>query len=67
VQFVDGDCEVREEWCQHALSFLASHEEVAVVFGRRGSDILSTPSIIGFAIKNGMDRLGRYKCVAATR
>jgi GT2 family glycosyltransferase len=35
VQFVDGDCEVRQGWHQHALSFLESHEDVAVVCGRR--------------------------------
>jgi GT2 family glycosyltransferase len=35
VQFVDGDCEVRQGWHQHALSFLESHEDVAVACGRR--------------------------------
>jgi hypothetical protein len=35
VQFVDGDCEVQRDWHQQALSFLESHEDVAVVCGRR--------------------------------
>ncbi|MGP0082935.1 MAG: glycosyltransferase [Steroidobacteraceae bacterium] len=35
VQFIDGDCEVRRDWHQHASTFLASHEDVAVVCGRR--------------------------------
>jgi GT2 family glycosyltransferase len=35
VQFVDGDCEVRQDWPQKALSFLEAHEDVAVVCGRR--------------------------------
>ncbi len=35
VQFVDGDCEVRQDWHRHALAFLESHQDVAVVCGRR--------------------------------
>jgi glycosyltransferase involved in cell wall biosynthesis len=35
VQFVDGDCELREDWHQHALSFLETHADVAIVCGRR--------------------------------
>jgi glycosyltransferase involved in cell wall biosynthesis len=35
VQFVDGDCELIGRWPEQALSFLASHPEVAAVFGRR--------------------------------
>jgi GT2 family glycosyltransferase len=35
VQFVDGDCEVRDGWIETARAFLASHPETAVVCGRR--------------------------------
>lgn len=35
VQFVDGDCELREGWLQGALDFLDTHPQVAVVAGRR--------------------------------
>lgn len=35
VQFVDGDCEIRADWCQRALLFLESRRDVAVVCGRR--------------------------------
>jgi GT2 family glycosyltransferase len=35
VQFVDGDCELAEGWLEHAVSFLGSHGDVAVVCGRR--------------------------------
>ena len=34
-QFVDGDCEVRQDWHQYAVSFLETHKDVAVVCGRR--------------------------------
>jgi glycosyltransferase involved in cell wall biosynthesis len=35
VQFVDGDCELFEDWPQQATSFLDSHDKVCAVFGRR--------------------------------
>jgi hypothetical protein len=35
VQFVDGDCEVRQGWHQQAVSFLEARGDVAVVCGRR--------------------------------
>lgn len=35
VQFVDGDCEVRDDWISTARAYLAAHPEVAVVCGRR--------------------------------
>jgi GT2 family glycosyltransferase len=35
VQFVDGDCELIAGWGERALSFLASHADVAAVCGRR--------------------------------
>lgn len=35
IQFVDGDCELRRGWTNHAVDFLKSHEEVAIVCGRR--------------------------------
>jgi len=35
VQFVDGDCEIVEEWLERAQSELVAHPEVAVVCGRR--------------------------------
>jgi GT2 family glycosyltransferase len=34
VQFVDGDCELAEDWPQGATSFLDSHPDVAAVSGR---------------------------------
>jgi GT2 family glycosyltransferase len=34
VQFVDGDCEVREGWLERAASFLDGHHDVAAVSGR---------------------------------
>src|SRR5216683_7948625 len=35
VQFVDGDCELQEDWLQRAVFFLDSHADVGVVCGRR--------------------------------
>lgn len=35
VQFVDGDCEVEPGWVATARAFLDTHDEAAVVFGRR--------------------------------
>jgi glycosyltransferase involved in cell wall biosynthesis len=35
VQFVDGDCELRECWAQQAISFLKTHADVAAVCGRQ--------------------------------
>jgi GT2 family glycosyltransferase len=35
VQFVDGDCELQAGWIERAVCFLSSHQEVAVVCGRR--------------------------------
>jgi glycosyltransferase involved in cell wall biosynthesis len=34
VQFVDGDCEVDEQWMESARLFLETHDDVAVVSGR---------------------------------
>lgn len=35
VQFVDGDCEVREGWLRGAREHLEAHPDVAIVCGRR--------------------------------
>jgi GT2 family glycosyltransferase len=35
VQFVDGDCEVREGWLINALAFVQQHPRLAMVCGRR--------------------------------
>jgi glycosyltransferase involved in cell wall biosynthesis len=35
VQFVDGDCELNQDWPVHALSYLNAHDEVGAVCGRR--------------------------------
>lgn len=35
VQFIDGDCELREGWIETARRFLESMDEAAVAFGRR--------------------------------
>jgi GT2 family glycosyltransferase len=35
VQFVDGDCEVRAGWLDHAVQFLDQHRGAAAVCGRR--------------------------------
>ncbi|MEO5321960.1 glycosyltransferase family A protein [Mesorhizobium sp. CC13] len=35
VQFVDGDCTLAPEWITRAHAFLAAHDDVAVVAGRR--------------------------------
>ncbi len=35
VQFVDGDCELNPNWCQHALAYLQQQPSVAVLCGRR--------------------------------
>lgn len=34
VQFVDGDCEIVDNWIAHAAAFLDSHKDVAAVCGR---------------------------------
>jgi glycosyltransferase involved in cell wall biosynthesis len=35
VQFVDGDCEIANDWLEYAMDFLAHHDTVAVACGRR--------------------------------
>jgi len=35
VQFIDGDCEMVEDWPHEGICFLESHPEVAAVAGRR--------------------------------
>ncbi len=35
LQFLDGDCELREGWLPAAMAYLDAHPEVAVVCGRR--------------------------------
>ncbi len=35
IQFVDGDCEVVDGWIEQGQAYLAEHEDVAVVSGRR--------------------------------
>lgn len=35
VQFIDGDCQVFQEWLPAAIGFLVDHNDVAVVCGRR--------------------------------
>lgn len=35
VQFLDGDCSLRENWIETARGFLAKHPDVALVCGRR--------------------------------
>ena len=35
VQFVDGDCEIREHWLEHAINAVRSEPYLASVFGRR--------------------------------
>ncbi len=35
VQFLDGDCEMRDGWLAQAVKFLDDHSQVAVVCGRR--------------------------------
>jgi GT2 family glycosyltransferase len=35
VQFIDGDCEMAQEWPRHAIEFLEAHLQVCAVFGRR--------------------------------
>ncbi len=35
VQFIDGDCELREGWVEAACAFMEAHPGVAVVCGRR--------------------------------
>ena len=35
VQFIDGDCQLNSTWLDVALPFMDTHEEVAVVCGRR--------------------------------
>ena len=35
VQFVDGDCQVDENWISHALAFLNKNTAVAIACGRR--------------------------------
>jgi GT2 family glycosyltransferase len=35
VQFVDGDCEIVDEWLDNSVAFLDQHPEVAAVCGRR--------------------------------
>ncbi len=35
VQFIDGDCALDPDWLATAVAYLESHNDVAVVFGRR--------------------------------
>ncbi|KRR27886.1 glycosyl transferase [Bradyrhizobium lablabi] len=35
VQFIDGDCELAEQWPERSIAFLHTHQKVCAVFGRR--------------------------------
>lgn len=35
IQFIDGDCELQQDWLPTAIAFLADHPKVAVACGRR--------------------------------
>jgi len=35
VQFIDGDCEMNQDWPLQAISFLSTHPDTCAVFGRR--------------------------------
>lgn len=35
VQMIDGDCEIRPQWIDHALAALLAEPDLALVFGRR--------------------------------
>jgi glycosyltransferase involved in cell wall biosynthesis len=35
VQFLDGDCELNQEWPSHAIAFLRANEDACAAFGRR--------------------------------
>jgi len=35
IQFVDGDCEIQQNWLEKAVGFLASNSKYAIVCGRR--------------------------------
>ena len=35
VQFIDGDCKLDKGWLSAAVAFMAEHDDVAVVCGRR--------------------------------
>lgn len=35
IQFIDGDCELRDAWPSEAISFLETHADVGAVTGRR--------------------------------
>src|SRR6202021_1911340 len=35
LQFIDGDCELRQAWPRGAIEFLSTHRQICAVFGRR--------------------------------
>jgi GT2 family glycosyltransferase len=35
LQFIDGDCELRQAWPRDAIEFLSTHRQICAVFGRR--------------------------------
>lgn len=76
VQFLDGDCEMRESWLETATAFLEDRPEVAVVCGRRrerfpeasvynalADDEWNTP--VGQAKACGGDALMRVEAIRA--
>ncbi len=74
IQFIDGDCELQNNWLEQAQSFLIKHPQYAIVCGRRKErfpnatlynkfcdDEWNTP--IGDALACGGDALIRTKCL----
>jgi glycosyltransferase involved in cell wall biosynthesis len=68
VFFVDGDCEVVPGWLNKAVSFLAEHRDMAVVWAYAGKDIPRSPSITCYATSNGETMpSARHRSAAAMR
>jgi cellulose synthase/poly-beta-1,6-N-acetylglucosamine synthase-like glycosyltransferase len=61
VQFVDGDSELVSGWLDAALPFIARHNDIAVVCGRRRERHL------GDAASNRMSRSGKLQPAAGIR
>lgn len=75
VQFIDGDCALRDGWAQTAMDFLDTHPEVAIVCGRRRERFPQASRYNGFidaewntpigeADACGGDALMRYDAIA---
>ena len=66
LQFIDGDCELNQQWPGQAIGFLDTRPEVVAVCGRRRERFPENRFIIGYAMRSGIRRRVRSELLAVT-